>query len=102
MTNPIAGWRSSQNRLPAESVKLVTWSRVHSAGSNYEGTTPFFVAILECDSGKRFSAQLADVTAEADLERGMLCQPTYRRYTTAGATGYLHYDYKYKPVSKNS
>jgi hypothetical protein len=75
---------------------VVTYTVVRSASEQFEHSTPYVLAIIRLDEGPRFTAQLVCSPEEARI--GMRVRPVFRRISTDGESGAIHYGTKYVPV----
>jgi len=77
--------------------KLLTYTIIHVAPSQFTDQVPYAVGIIELDDGARLLAQIADCPQEA-LKTGMALRIEFRRVTNDGEAGIIHYGYKCVPT----
>jgi uncharacterized OB-fold protein len=74
---------------------VFSYAQVGQAPQGFTG--PYLVAMIQLDEGIRVTAQLTDVDPE-EVSVGMPVEMVVRRIREYGATGYLVYGYKFRPV----
>jgi uncharacterized OB-fold protein len=79
--------------------KIVTYSIIHDAPEQFEGQSPYPIAIIELDEGPRITAQIVDCDIE-DVKIGMRVESTFRKIQEDGYIGAIYYGYKFKLVVK--
>jgi len=75
---------------------VVTYTIIHTASEQFEQLTPYVLAIVQLDEGPRMTAQIVCRPDEAKI--GMRVKRTFRRITTDGESGDIHYGTKFVPV----
>ena len=81
----------------SEKCKLVTYTIIHIAASQFKDQSPYALGICEFPEGVRLTGQLADILFE-QIKTGMELQVEFRRIQTDGHAGILSYGYKFVPV----
>jgi uncharacterized OB-fold protein len=79
-------------RLPDEG-ELLTWTIIHTPGSQFQDERPFAIGIIELAPGARITAQIADTPFE-EIEIGMKVKIEFRKIQSVGEGGMLAYGYK--------
>ncbi len=79
--------------------EVFTFSIVHDAPSQLELQKPYIMAIIEMTEGVRITAQIIDCDP-AEVHIGMKVRATMRKIREEGASGIIHYGYKFIPVTK--
>jgi len=94
---PECGHREFQVVKLSRNCKLITYTVIHVAPSQFTDQVPYPVGIVELEDGVRLLAQIADCPLEA-LKTGMQLRIEFRRITSDGEAGIIHYGYKCVPV----
>ncbi|MFQ5492638.1 MAG: Zn-ribbon domain-containing OB-fold protein [Candidatus Dojkabacteria bacterium] len=95
--SPSKSWRRYKARyLGSQDGKLLTWSVVHAAPEGFEQYVPYVIAILELKDGSRITTQIVDIGSK-ELKRGMKFKPAFRKLSSDGDAGVIHYGVKYTP-----
>jgi uncharacterized OB-fold protein len=81
-----------------EEGKLVTWTVIHVAPSDFSEQAPYVIGIVELQEGVRITAQIVDCEPE-QLDFGMSVKRVLRRLRSEGPDGILQYGYKFVPVA---
>ena len=95
---PECGHREFEKIFLKRTGKLLTYTVIHVAPSQFTDQVPYAVGIIELDDGGRLLAQIADCSKE-DLKTGMPLRIEFRRITSDGKAGIIHYGYKCVPVN---
>jgi uncharacterized OB-fold protein len=77
--------------------KVITYTIIHEAPEDFEGQTPYPMAIIQLDEGPKLTAQIVDCKVE-DVKIGMRVKSTFRKIQEDGYIGAIYYGYKFKPV----
>ncbi|HDS30251.1 MAG TPA: Zn-ribbon domain-containing OB-fold protein [Firmicutes bacterium] len=77
--------------------ELLTFTIVHTPGSQFSDERPFAIGIVELAPGARITAQIADTPFD-QIKIGMKVKIEFRRVQTVGEGGVLAYGYKVVPV----
>lgn len=80
--------------------KIVTYTIIHEAPENFEGQTPYPMAIIQLEEGPKLTAQIVDCKLE-DVKIGMPVKSTFRKIQEDGYIGAIYYGYKFKPVGED-
>ncbi len=78
--------------------KVYTYSIVHEAPDCNNRLKPYAVAMVRTDDGVMITAQLVDVDLEK-IEIGMPVRAVLRKLDADGASGVIHYGYKFVPAN---
>ena len=78
--------------------EILTFSIVHDAPSHLELQKPYIMAMIETSEGVRITAQIIDCDP-ADVYIGMKVRATMRKISEEGASGIIHYGYKFTPIN---
>ena len=70
---------------------VVTHTTVHEPSSEYDGASPYDLAVVELDEGPRVTAQVTD-----DVEIGDEVEACFRRMGEGGGDGVIYYGYKFQ------
>jgi hypothetical protein len=76
--------------------KVVTYTVVRVAPSQWGDMAPYAVAVVELTDGTRLMGQMTDVDVET-VKIGMEVRSEFRRVQTEGSHGILSYGYKFVP-----
>ncbi|MBR2254969.1 MAG: Zn-ribbon domain-containing OB-fold protein [Candidatus Methanomethylophilaceae archaeon] len=76
--------------------KVFSFSIIHDAPDCNNGIKPYAVALVQTDDGAMISAQLVDVDLES-IEIGMPVRAVLRKLDADGASGVIHYGFKFVP-----
>jgi uncharacterized OB-fold protein len=77
--------------------KIVTYSIIYVAPENFEGQTPYPIAIIQLEEGPRVTAQIVDCDLDK-IKIGLEVKPTFRKIQEDGWIGAIYYGYKFTPV----
>jgi len=73
--------------------KIVTFTTIRVAPTQFASEAPYSVAIVELNDGARITTQVVDCKPE-DLEIGKSVKLVFRKLCTEGHTGIICYGYK--------
>ncbi len=73
-----------------------TFTVVHAAPAGFELQAPYVLAIVKLDEGPRVTSQIVDCRPE-DVGAGTRVRKVFRRIGADGASGIVHYGYKFVP-----
>ena len=76
--------------------KVYSFSVIHEAPDCNNAMKPYAVAMVQTDDGVLVSAQLVDVDLDK-IEIGMPVRAVLRKLDADGASGVIHYGYKFVP-----
>ena len=79
--------------------EIITYTIIHEAPENFEGQTPYPMAIIQLEEGPKLTAQIVDCKLE-DVKIGMPVKSTFRKIQEDGYIGAIYYGYKFKPVGE--
>lgn len=77
--------------------KVYTYSVIHEAPDCNNKMKPYAVAMVKTDDGVMITAQLVDVDLDK-IEIGMPVRAVLRKLDADGASGVIHYGFKFVPV----
>ncbi len=93
---PECGAREFEKEVLPDTGKLVTYTVIRVAPSQFTDEAPYAVGIAELTNGVKIMAQLADCDVE-NIKVGMEIVIEFRRVQTHGHHGVLSYGYKFVP-----
>jgi uncharacterized OB-fold protein len=91
------GGREFEPTKLAETGKIVTYTVIRIAPSDFSDQAPYAIGIAELDNGVRTTAQIVDVDFD-ELKVGMPVMIEFRKVREEGEAGILCYGYKFVPV----
>jgi uncharacterized OB-fold protein len=74
---------------------VITYTVIRSASDQFEGQTPYVLAIVELEEGPRLTAQV--VCRPDEVYIGMPVRKVFRRIGSEGESGPLYYGTKFVP-----
>ncbi len=77
--------------------KVVTHTVIRTPSDEFSGEAPFAVGIVQMDDGPRMTSQIVDVPFD-EIKIGMPVKLEFRRLSTEGEAGTIHYGHKAVPV----
>ncbi len=77
--------------------EIYTFSVIHDAPECNNKQKPYVVAMIKTDDGVMISAQVVDVDIDKVMI-GMRVRAVLRKLDTDGASGVIHYGYKFVPI----
>ena len=93
---PQCGSREFETIKLPESGKLLTYSVIRVAPSQFTDQAPYAIGIVELENGVKLLAQITDCNVD-ELKVGMEMRIEFRRIQTDGHHGVLSYGYKFVP-----
>lgn len=93
---PKCGHREFETVILPDTGKLVTYSVIRVAPSQFTDQAPYAIGIAELDNGVRLLAQIADCDVD-NIKVGMEVRIEFRRIQADGHHGVLSYGYKFVP-----
>lgn len=78
---------------------VVSYTVVHQPARGFEALKPYVLAIVELADGARLTTQLIDCDA-SEVQMGMPVEAAFRKLGQEGASGIIHYGYKFRPLVK--
>ncbi len=75
--------------------EVVSFTKVHDPGEDYDGTPPYILALVELDEGARLTTEIVD---GEEIEIGTRVEGCFRKIGEEGESGMLHYGTKFRPV----
>ncbi len=79
-------------KLPDEG-KLLTYTIIHTPGSQFQDERPFAIGVVELAPGARITTQIADTPFD-EIKIGMKLKVEFRKIQSVGEGGVLAYGYK--------
>ncbi len=73
---------------------VVTYTTVHEPSPEYEGDSPYSLAIVELDEGPRVTAQIVD----DEIQVGDEVEACFRRMGEGGGDGVIYYGFKFRSL----
>ena len=77
--------------------KVVTHTVIRTPSDEFSGEAPFAVGIVHMDDGPRLTTQIVDVPFD-EVRIGMPVRLEFRRISSEGEAGIIHYGHKAVPV----
>jgi len=75
---------------------VYTYTIVHSGMNAFKLQKPYILAIIELEEGPRVTGQIVDAEPN-EVYIGMPVRMVFRRIRQEGASGIIHYGYKFAP-----
>ena len=94
--DPTNGDTEFEKVMLPETGKVVTFTVVRVAPSQWGDMSPYAIAIVDMTDGTRLMGQMTDVDVET-VKIGMEVRTEFRRVQTEGSAGVLSYGYKFVP-----
>ena len=94
--DPTNGDTEFEKVVLPETGKVVTYTVIRVAPSQWGDLSPYALAVVEMTDGTRVMGQMADVDVET-VKIGMEVRTEFRRVQTEGHHGVLSYGYKFVP-----
>ncbi|MCL4378863.1 MAG: OB-fold domain-containing protein [Actinobacteria bacterium] len=79
--------------------KILTWTLIYVAGSDFKKYAPYPVVVVELKNGKKTTAQLVDYTKE-DLKIGTSVTAVLRKVRNIADEDVIAYGIKFKPIAQ--
>lgn len=89
--------REFETHILAQQGVIETYTEIHIAPSGFTDEAPYAVGIVKLDDGVRITAQIVDCAPE-ELKVGARVRLEFRKVTEDGASGVIHYGYKFVPA----
>src|SRR3990167_5910200 len=98
MISPVKIWRRQKEikQNLGKKGKILTWTIIYVAGSEFKTYAPYPVAVVKLESGKRITTQLVDYRKE-DLKIGQRVIVILRKVREGTNEDVLVYGLKVKP-----
>jgi len=93
---PECGHREFEKVILPDTGKLVTYSIIRVAPSQFTDQAPYAIGIAELENGVKLLAQITDCDVEK-IKVGMEVRIEFRRIQTDSHQGVLSYGYKFVP-----
>jgi len=94
---PACGSKDFEKTKLTDHGKIVSYTTIRVAPSDFATQVPYNIAIVESDNGVRVTTQVVDCKPE-DLEIGKRVKFVFRKLSAEGHTGIICYGYKAVPV----
>lgn len=91
------GSRDFKNITLSGRGKLLTWSEVREAATEFENFVPYLIGLIELEEGIKITAQLVNMPKE-ELKAGMPVRSVFRKMRDDGEEGIILYGYKFAPA----
>lgn len=91
------GNRSFETVRLSDKGKVLTYTVIRVAPSEFTDEAPYAVGVIELDDGVRFTAQIVDCDF-GNLAIGMPVKVEFRRIQDEGEAGVICYGYKFVPA----
>lgn len=98
---PECGNRNFETIILNRYGKVLTYTVIHVAPSQFSDQAPYPVGIIELDEGVKLLAQITDCPLE-ELRVEMPVKIEFRKISSDGASGIIHYGYKCVPVNNSA
>ena len=93
---PVCGHREFDTIILPDTGKVLTYTVIRVAPSQFTDQAPYAIAIAELTNGVKLTAQLVDCDVEK-IKVGMEVRIEFRRVQTDSHHGVLSYGYKFVP-----
>ncbi len=99
MISPIKSWRRQQTvkEMLGKSGKVVTFTNINVAGSEFKQFSPYVVVMVEFDDGEKTFGQLVDFEVE-ELQIGLPVKSILRKVAEHSEESIVNYGLKFKPL----
>ena len=99
MISPVKIWRKQDDirRILGKSGKIISWTKIIVAGSDFKSFAPYYVALVELKGGERVSGPLVDVS-EKGAAIGAQVTATLRKVRQTTEEDVIAYGIKFKPL----
>jgi uncharacterized OB-fold protein len=77
--------------------KIITYTELHEPLPGFEDQAPFHLAVVELTNGAHVLSQVVD-SPEESIKTGAKVRAVFRRISVDGASGQIHYGYKFTVV----
>jgi uncharacterized OB-fold protein len=81
--------------------KIFSFTEVQDGLEELNLQKPYIVAMVELDEGARVTGQIIDCDA-CDISIGTPVRATLRKLSDEGASGVIHYGYKFVPIREKA
>jgi uncharacterized protein len=94
--DPLTGDTAQEMVKLPETGKIITYTVIRVAPSQWSDTAPYGLAIAELTDGTRLTAQVVDCDVD-QIKIGMEVRIEFRRIQSEGDAGVISYGYKFVP-----
>jgi hypothetical protein len=96
MKSSVSEWRKYGERYQVhEGGIILSFSKVFVASKRFAKQTPFFVAVIQLDSGKKITSHIVDVNDDARVVIGARVKPVFRKIGHDSDTAAIAYGTKF-------
>jgi uncharacterized OB-fold protein len=79
--------------------EVVSYTIVHDAAEGFEMQVPYALGLVKTPEGPTLTGQIVDIEPEA-VAIGLKVRATFRKLREEGASGVIHYGYKFTPLDE--
>jgi len=79
--------------------EVISYTVVHEAAEGFDMQVPYALALVRTPEGPVLTGQIVDMEPEA-VRIGLKVRATFRKLREEGASGVIHYGYKFTPVDE--
>ena len=99
MISPVKIWRRQKDigKLLGKKGKIITWTMIYVAGSEFKKFAPYPVAVIQLEEGKKITAPIVDYE-KGDLRIGSEVKVILRKVREGDKEDVLVYGVKLKPI----
>lgn len=99
MISPIKIWRRQKEirKILGKKGKILTWTKIHAAGSDFKKYAPYPIALVEFEDKEKAYGQLVNLEKE-DLKIGREVMAILRKVREPSKEGVIAYGVKFKPL----
>lgn len=99
MISPVKIWRKQEGIRSVLGKKgaVISWTKIIVAGSDFKSFAPYYVALVELETGSRISAPLVDIQ-DTDMKIGARVIATLRKVRQTTEEDVIAYGVKFKPL----
>lgn len=99
MISPVKIWRRQKEikHVLGKKGKIVTWTIIYVAGSDFKKFAPYPVAIVELLNGEKATGQLVDYSPK-DLKKGQEVIAILRKVRESSDEDVITYGIKFRPI----
>ncbi|OGK20139.1 hypothetical protein A3C23_01400 [Candidatus Roizmanbacteria bacterium RIFCSPHIGHO2_02_FULL_37_13b] len=97
MISPVKIWRRQRHIKDqlGKTGKILTWTKIYIAAKEFKKNAPYYVVMVELDSGRRLYGQLVDLMDEK-ISIGMKVESILRKVRQPSQDGVIAYGIKFK------
>lgn len=100
MISPVKIWRRQKEvrKILGKEGKIVTFTKIFIAGSDFKKYAPYFVVLVKLDDGERSMAQLVDYT-DVKVKIGARVKAILRKVREVSSEDVIAYGVKFKLIN---